>query len=234
MRAKEKLLALVTTGILLTILLIPVKANAALQANGSGTSTKTFEQWINQIRKMEVEGGTLGLTGSGSLNQQLGKDESNNLDIHMQKNTEYGAMAILSASNYGKSTPVHEVSDGSLSTTTGNKSGVYMKLNKERVAGGTLNSYKDKINAKYINWYAYKNSGTRKIGDATIETSGWHNTGTAVSASWFEFSDYSFLRAYSGSIFSFCGYGSLHGYYWEAWNNYSYPSRAVVVVGEGF
>ena len=49
-----------------------------------------------------------------------------NLDIHMEKNTEYGAMAILSASAYGNQ---NVIGDGE--TTTGNKSGVYMKLNKE-------------------------------------------------------------------------------------------------------
>lgn len=233
MKTKEKLLSIISVGVLLTILLAPTISNAALQANGNGSSKKSIDGWMSSIRTMEAQGGTLGLTGSASLNQVPGEDgkvaNSNNLDIHMQKNTEYGAMAILSASSYGKSTPVHVTTDGSLSTTTGNKSGVYMTLNKEWVAAGTLSdttTYKN-ANLKYRNPYTVAGKEKRK-GDATLECSGWHNTGTSVSAKWFSVnSGYGLLRAFSGSVFSFCSGTELS----EAYYKSGYASRAVVVLG---
>ena len=134
---------------LILAILIPVKSNAALQANGSGSTKKKVSQWLTEVRTMESQGGTLGLIGSDELYEQE-VEKSNNLDIHMQKNTEYGAMAILSSSNYGKKTPVHETSDESFNTTTGNKSGIYMDLNTEWVAAF---SYQHGALPKYINKY---------------------------------------------------------------------------------
>ena len=233
-KTKEMLVLMLFTIILLTI---PTLSQAALQANGSGSSTKSVDGWMSSIRQMESQGGTLGLTGSASLNQQPGEDgklaDSNNLDIHMQKNTEYGAMAILSASSYGKSTPVHVTTDGSLSTTTGNKSGVYMSLNKEWVAAGQISystTYKN-ANLKYRN--PYTTARKSLPGDATFECQGWHNTGTNVSSDWFNRYDCSaVLRANSGSIFSFHAFEGTNwdngdiAYYGKKW-----ASRAVVVLG---
>lgn len=164
MRAKEKILTTLIGTTLLLAILIPVKSNAALQANGSGATKKKMGDWIQQIRKMEILGETLGLDGNASLNNSTGN--SNNLDVHMQKNTEYGAMAILSSSNYGKLVPVHAASNGSLKTTTGNKSGVYMDVNTEWVAAF---SYQYGVLPKYINKYE-KNIQQGKVGDALFET----------------------------------------------------------------
>ena len=75
------------------------------------------------VRKMEELGGTMGL--SETLNDNLtSSSTSNNIDVHMEKNTEYGALAILSASSYGNP---NKVEDGN--TTTGNVTGVVMKIN---------------------------------------------------------------------------------------------------------
>ena len=120
---------------------------------------------------------------------------SNNLDVHMEKNTEYGALAILSASDYGN--PNH-IADGD--TTTGNATGVVMKINGELVAAGKVlnaTNYKN-ANEKYKNIYngvLSRQSGDRKNltfvgtyvkasdngsgydfrrGDAITETEGWH------------------------------------------------------------
>lgn len=237
MRAKEKILTILIGTTWLLAILIPVKSNAALQANGSGNSTKNLEQWISTVRYMESQGETLGLTGDVSLNQQLGEDGkiaiSNNLDIHMQKNTEYGAMTILSASNYGKSTPVHVTDNGSLATTTGNKSGVYMSINKEWVAAGTRISdstiYKN-ADIKYKNVYA-RNSDKGITGDATLECRNWHGSSNLRMPD----TDYGsgLLRAYAGSIFSYYGGdNSTANHHYGAHFSVSYVSRAVVVIGE--
>lgn len=237
MKSKEKILSLISSVMLLSILLMPVKTHAALQANGSGASQKTINDWLSSVREMEAQGGTLGLTGSSSLTEVAGSDgkvaNSNNLDIHMEKNTEYGAMAILSASSYGKSTPVHETSDGSLSTTTGNKSGVYMFSNTEWVAAGTneleLTNFKSAVR-KYKNIYEVEYKA--KAGDAIMETNNWHTTGEGWY--WLGNTNHSgLMRALSGSIFSFDGRGGNSSGYGAYYTN-SWHSRAVIVLGNGF
>lgn len=233
MKSKEKILSLVSCGALLAMLLMPIKTHAAaLQANGSGSSTKKWEEWISGIRKMESQGGTLGLTGSSSLAQELenGKvKDSNNLDIHMQKNTEYGAMVLLSASSYGKPTPVHITTDGSLSTTTGNKSGVYMSLNKEMVSasdGNIENKVWKSAQLKYKNLYTGNYSTSAKSGDAILN---WH--GNTQSTWGMGTSGSIVIRKYSDSVFSYFFRSNYHESNIETG---THASRAVVVVGEGF
>lgn len=244
MKSKEKILSLISSVTLLSILLMPVKTHAALQANGSGASQKTINDWLSSVREMEAQGGTLGLTGSSSLTEVAGSDgkvaNSNNLDIHMEKNTEYGAMAILSASNYGKSTPVHETANG-LQTTTGNKSGVYITLNKEWVsavpenlgtgnAGLPIENFKKAV-GKYKNIYPL--GYVAKAGDAITETKNWHTTGGTwnwLSGNW---NISALVRAYSGSIFSYYG-GNSSGSGTEAYVTAGNYSRAVIVLGSGF
>ncbi len=193
-------------------------SKAALQANGNTPATKDLGTWMSSIRDMEATGGTLGL--SETKNSDLTSTNSNNLDCHMEKNSEYGAMAILSASSYGKQTPV-----GNGETTTGNKSGVVINLNKEWVAAGTVSSCA--ANPRYKD--VYTTAQTRKNGDALLETSGWHSSGASA---WFN-NDYYFgmLRAYAGSLFSFYGSGKYSNA-GDAYYSSSWVSRACVVVGE--
>lgn len=76
------------------------------------------------VRKMEELGGAMGLTET--LNDNLTSTTSNNIDVHIERNTEYGAMAILSVSNYGNPS---KIKNGE--TTTGNKSGIVINFNNE-------------------------------------------------------------------------------------------------------
>lgn len=169
MRAKEKILTSILIISLLLLILMPVKSNAALQANGkTAASTKLAKQWLAQVRKMEAQGGTLGLNGSAALTNNV--TDNVNLDIHMEKNTEYGAMAILSASSYGNP---NKIPNGG--TTTGNKSGVYVYLNKEWTAASRNDaddSAWNNASIKYKNIYPQQAIG--KAGDAMVETAGWH------------------------------------------------------------
>lgn len=116
--------------LVLSILILSSKqaAQAVLQSNGSASSAKTIDQWMLQIRQMESPGGALGLNETVNQTGLTSTTGSNNLDIHMQKNTEYGAMVLLSASSYGKP---DKVNNGE--TTTGNKTGVVMKQINEWV-----------------------------------------------------------------------------------------------------
>ena len=147
----------------------------------------------------------------------------------MEKNTEYGAMAILSASSYGNQS---KIENGG--TTTGNKSGVYINLNKEIVSAGTIknSSLYTNANGKYKN--AYTASYVAKSGDAISETAGWHGSG---ASSWLYDGNTNayalLLRAYSGSIFSYFGNG-YNGVEANYNKKLPYSTRACIVVGTGF
>lgn len=226
MKVKEKFLLSVIGISMICLILNPIKSKAALQANGNPGKADTINNWLINIRKMESTGGTLGLAGEVGSNLDT-TGTPNNLDIHMQKNTEYGAMAILSASAYGKQ---GKVADGE--STTGNKSGIYINLNKEWVAAGGnelgnyLANFRNAV-GKYKN--IYTESYVAKVGDAITETNGWHGSG---ASRWINNSNTGVIRAYSGSLFSyFAGAGDTSGI---ALNNRVYSSRAVIVVGNGF
>ena len=175
MKTKVKLIGCI---IVLSIIMmyIPTRSKAGLQANGESVKQDSINNWLLNVRQMESSGGTLGLTDSiNQTNLTSSAETSNNLDIHMEKNTEYGAMAILSASSYGKP---DKVNDGE--TTTGNKSGIYININKEWVAAGALTELSRYVNAnpRYKNYYT--NSYVAKYGDAIEETKGWHGSGAST------------------------------------------------------
>lgn len=239
---KQKIIIILLMIIAVLFILMPY-SNAALQSNGSAGTTQSLPNWLVNIRKMEALNGGMGLT------ETIGEDltpttNSNNLDVHMEKNTEYGAMAILSASSYGNPNAI-----ASGETTTGNKTGIVINLNKEWVAAGLLNGYAQFVNAnqKYKNeyegtdtskdGYMHYFSYTAKVGDAISETQGWHGSNSSV---WFcanrtaTGSNEGLLRAYSGSIFSYYGKSLEFGgkkedaHYSQLWH-----SRAAMVCGKG-
>ena len=162
----------------LGILCMPNSAYATLQSNPSTqyVTKKTPVTWLSEIRKMETTGGAMGLTEQ--LNSDLTpKTDSNNIDVHMMKNTEYGAIAILSASSYGNP---KTIMSSTIKTTTGNKTGVYYDVDNgfqnkytETVAGGMMQSYIQNFNVRYIN--IYTSDSDQKVGDAlNIKT--WHGS----------------------------------------------------------
>ena len=150
----------------------------------------------------------------------------------MEKNTEYGAMIILSASSYGNK---NKIADGQ--TTTGNASGVVMKINSEWVAAGAglnASTYAKNAKARYINNdYGTTAGGKYHTGDA-MDIGGWHSSG---SAAWFaDTSWHSCMRAYSGSVFSYmCSNpgGWLNVSDTAASYKWGHTSRAAIVVGSG-
>lgn len=226
MKIKKKLLIILILLFTMFFVIKPAKVNAALQANGSSLKTDTIANWLVNIRKMEAAGGTLGLTDTiNTTDLTSSASSSNNLDIHMEKNTEYGAMAILSASAYGNQ---NKINDGE--TTTGNKSGVYMRISNEWVAAGSLTSLAafTNANSKYKN--EYTTTYVAKAGDAITETSGWHSSGKCY---WINYNTVNgLLRGYSGSIFSYSGLGDSPSY--SSYYTKSNYTRAVIVVGNGF
>lgn len=221
---KKKCLKFLVIIGLLTILLTTIsttQVQAVLQSNGGTSATKKIVDWLVNIRGMEATGGTLGLNETINTKGLLATTESNGLDCHMQKNTEYGAMVLLSASSYGNPSKIE-----SGETTTGNSTGVVMKLNKELVAGGpgeqvSIWSYADS-RYKHTNYKIHdENLTVVNRGDAMKQGS-WHgSTDTTASTD----PNYGvLLRAVGGSVFSYAPQDGSSG---------ANASRAVIVIGEG-
>ena len=218
---KTKLILATLTIMFVALLCSTVEAQAALQANSdthyNSNNQKTPLDWMSGFRQMEEKGGGMGL--SETLSGDLTSTSSNSIDVHMMRATEYGAIAILSASGYGNPS-----NNNTLTTTTGNKTGIYFSgSNWEFVAGGLENSIFSGKNKKYYDTYTTERSSAR-VGDALGETTnngcpGWHS---ASSSYWVGSSDPYFLRGSVG-LFSF-NYVSASNTSW---------GRGVAVVGAG-
>ena len=187
---------------LIVLMLNTISVEAALQAN-QNTEYKTEKSetdWIKAFREMEKTGGAMGLDETFN-DTTLVADKSNDIDVHMMKATEYGAIAILSASGYGNPDNARDIT-----TTTGNNTGVMLQTgNWEYVAGGLSGSIFKNVNSRYFDSYGSDKSSVKRgdaLGDKDATNPGcekWHGASTPswVYASW----PY-FARGYYG-IFSF-------------------------------
>ena len=220
-KTKVKLLALAI--MLVTMTLMPVgQVKAALQANPNTQYTKkdSATNWISNFRKMETAGGAMGL--KETLNTDLTSSSgSNGIDVHMMRTTEYGAIAILSASGYGNPSNAQAIT-----STTGNETGIILNTNcYEWTAGGLQGSIFSGVNNRYFDTYT-SNQASARAGDALGSSTtpnpgaaGWHS---ASYSNWVGSSDPYFLRG-GGGIFS-CVFGNA---------SYSCCGRGVVVCGAG-
>lgn len=201
----------------------PVYANYQSIYQSSSYKTQTATNWISTIRNMEASGQVMGLTETYNTTTLESTSGSNNIDVHMMKNTEFGAVAILSASQeYGKQGEgVARYVTGSkatgLKTTTGNVYGVYFeKGTAEFTASGGAFPSGLSATSKYIN--RYTSNTDRKAGDAILA---WHGS-TGVNP-------------YSTSVaYATCRASSGSGLFYTASNSSGYTSRAAVVCGSGF
>lgn len=243
---KKKTITLILA-IAMLILFTP-RAKAVYQMSPNKTSlTDTIRDLMWKTRQMEANGQVMGLMETGNKITRngtlLADSASNNIDVHMTKNTEFGACLILSASQkYGKQGKGEEsyidieTSTG-IATTTGNKYGVYQMGrtgNWEWTAGGGMTSYyantqyeRIPYNSRYYDIYE---SLTEKHGDATTSTAKWKgaNDGKFISNK-----NYAFIRGFSGA-FSFKDYSYTGS--WQQVNTYhaKYAARACAVCGSGF
>lgn len=238
MKNTKKLERILLTTALVTVGMLTIggtNSQAALQANSTTHSAGkkyTGATLIQSIREMEASGQTMGL--NEKLKADLTTDgESNNIDVHMMKTTEYGAVAILSASGFGWS---GKLADAPVKSSTGNVTGVYMGDRREWTAGicdinGTVGTG---INGRYYDKYTSKAQTSAKIGDAlgldTYTTnpgcSGWHGTSVAY---WLNDTNCGFIRGGDG-MFSFDGRLASGVSYWTGHYN---CGRGVAVVGAG-
>ncbi len=224
MREKTKLKLISLVVLLAVMVLLPVgNVKASLQANPNTHNKKVDlpTNWMTNIRSMEKSGEAMGL--SETLNSDLtASSDSNGIDVHMMKSTEYGAIAILSASGYGNP---QKLQNSTEKTTTGNKTGVYFSgANWEWVAGGLQGSIFRGVNSKYYDSYT-KAQASAKVGDA-LGTSGTTNPGcsgwhSASYASWVSGSN-TYFRHGDGGLYSFGSLGASSNF-----------GRGVAVCGAG-
>ena len=221
MKLNKKII--LTSIVMLIMLLCTSTVHAAIQSSGGAPAQNYAETWITSVRQMESVGGGFGL--SETINSNLTSSSgSNNIDVHMQKNTEYGAMAILSASSYGNP---NKITNGK--TTTGNETGIVINLSDSRTYEHTATTFHNsdtlsRMYSKYRNSY-YDNKGAARIGDATAETYRWHGSvNTTFGISNVGHSEYTICRGYySRAIFDYALVGTSS----------NYTTRCVVIVGEG-
>ena len=219
-KTKVKLLALAI--MLVTMTLMPIgQVKAALQANPNTQYTKAAgaTSWMTWFRQMEEQGGAMGL--NETLKDDLTSESSNGIDVHMMRTTEYGAIAILSASGYGNPSNAKAIT-----STTGNETGVMVNTNQwEWNAGGLQGNIFSGVNSRYFDTYTESQSSARAgdaLGSSTTTNPGaakWHS---ASGSDWVYSSYPYFVRGYGG-IFSF-SVGNANG---------SYYGRGVVVCGAG-
>ena len=219
-KTKVKLLALAI--MLVTMTLMPIgQVKAALQANPNTQYTKkaTPGNWMKEFRQMETAGGAMGL--NETLKGDLTSESSNGIDVHMMRTTEYGAIAILSASGYGNPSNAQAIT-----STTGNETGVMLNTNNwECTAGGLQEGIFLGANNRYFDTYTSDQASARAgdaLGSSTTTNpgaAGWHQ---ASGSRWIG-TYYHFKRGYEG-IFSFNYSSSSDSYY----------GRGVVVCGTGF
>ncbi len=211
-------------GILICSILLLIGGNvqaAVLQANPQ--TQYTYERplyvIIGEIRTMEAPNGTMGLTEQINTTTLL-SNTTNNIDVHCTLSTEYGAMAILSASGYGNKSNARVIT-----STTGNNTGIMLNTNHyEWVASIGNGSYIGNPNRRYYNEY-----GELKIGDAlgyygdgVNGCEGWHSASTAGGLN---YASWGFVRGHDG-IFGYDGdYGNN--------DRSQYYARATVVCGQG-
>ena len=128
------------------------------------------------------------------------------LQSHVLKNSEWGAVAYLTESAYGRNGTEIEHNGGDF-VTGGGAEKAYIELNQAQSTTGNVYGiydlsgcsyermyayYSEEKSTKYSTTYGYDSNGNTgsnaskyyKYGDATFETSGWHSDLENFSTSW--------------------------------------------------
>ena len=227
---KRKIKISLSLGILMCSILLLIGGNvkaAVLQANPQTQykDARTLWDWGVAIRGMEATNGTMGLAERINEDTLLSTTGSNNIDVHQARSTEWGAMAILSASGYGNPSNAKAIT-----STTGNNTGVLFQY-REDVNWEWTASETSSVNSRSRYYDTYETFGrSSKIGDALSregynECEGWHGAGESF---WLQgASTNAYAEGYArGGIGLFSFWNARHGIE-------EYYTRAVVVCGQG-
>ena len=227
-KLKNKVIAILLISAIITLFNANI-SNAVVESRPDSASlvSKTASEFFALIRQMETSGGPMGL--NATVDEQGNEtSSSNNIDVHMIKNTEYGTAGMLAASVYGSKSS-RGYSNG---TTTGNATGIYQmgtgsdgdkKEYMAAILGTASNSYITNIkNAPQKYWDNYTELKVSKTGDGTLEIP-WGTTNWVTSSS---------TVFYRGNDYYYY-YGVFHTDSYGGVRSSNYSSRAVVVSGVG-
>ncbi len=95
-----------------------------------------------------------------TLKGDLTSESSNNgIDVHMMRTTEYGAIAILSASGYGNPSNAQAIT-----STTGNETGIILNTNcYEWTAGDYKEVFFSGVNNRYFDTYTSNQASAKQV-----------------------------------------------------------------------
>lgn len=244
---KIKILAIICA------LAMATNVHAALQSRpGVDAKNASVSDFFKLIREMEATGGVMGLNANFARNSTTGEyeetTETNSVDVHMCKNTEWGAAAMLASSDYGAGnnniTNTYDKTNktyGVTASTTGDMTGVFGMYGgsafEEYVAGAIISKmnssdsycgYLTKAAPRYMDSYmegtSYQDLSRYIPGDATYEMKTFRG-GTSV---FIYNTDPIFVRGGSGMLAS----SSENGKPYPA-SYYIWGARACMWVGDG-
>ena len=129
MKKKIMISFLIIVMLFSTLLLSAVDASSYQSRPNTTYVNTTANNFAVNIRKMEADGGTLGMEATIDETTLLQTNETNGVDVHMIKNTEWGTVEMLTCSVYGSSTST------TTESSTGNASGVYQLSGYRNVTG---------------------------------------------------------------------------------------------------
>lgn len=184
---------------LVAILALTINSEAAYQSrpNFSALVNTTSNDFFKNIRMMESADGPMGLSATFETSSTEVKEtsSSNNIDVHMIKNSEWGAAVLLASSGYGAGS---DNNAGTWTTGPNNYTGIYgmgngnweytasfCKQGGSNVTGAA--SYNSILHhyqgTKYVDQYVNKNNQatadydtfTVIKGDAIIDVMGLHS-----------------------------------------------------------
>ena len=127
-RKVEKMLACLSVGLIAAMNFLPMRVQAAYQIRPGYNALKSTPAptFFYYIRAMETEDGPMGLSMKADYIYSGDSAEPNNIDVHMIKNSEWGAVALLSVSGYGAGSQRDAGTTGAtLTWSNGNNTGVY-------------------------------------------------------------------------------------------------------------
>ena len=229
---------------LVAVLALTINSEAAYQSrpNFSALVNTTSNDFFKNIRMMESTDGPMGLSATFETSSTEVKEtsSSNNIDVHMIKNSEWGAAVLLASSGYGAGS---DNNAGTWTTGPNNYTGIYgmgngnweytasfCKQGGSNVTGAS--SYNSILHhyqgTKYVDQYVNKNNQSSADydtftvikGDAIIDVMGLHSGVKILVTS----GNPVFKRGYFG-VFAF----NFHIGISVSYNT----SRAVAVCGAG-
>ena len=239
---KKSILIKIILILLFLVIIFAGNVNAMYQSTPythQNPTEQTWDTWLTNIRKMETDNQVMGLTET--LDGTNATSDSNNIDVHMMKGTEYYAISILSASVYGNPNNSQRPTTSNADSDSTNKSGVYYNYGNweylaslsEAEAGEGFNKYFDKYNTLNLKGLSpsstyHSNTAGGSVNNNNLYWYGYEQDYNLRSVGSYRCKEAGVLSSGYNGIFSYNWKNRIKGY-----RSYSYQNRNVVGVEWG-